>query len=620
MREWLPVLGAVVRADTTTFRVWAPERQRVDLVIERRVSGPADIRPLTNDRGYWSAAFTDVRPGDRYRYRIDGDEAQTFPDPVSRFQPHGVHGPSEVIDPRAFPWTDGSCQPRPYEQLIFYELHVGTFTPQGTFRAVIERLPDLIELGVTAIEIMPVGDFPGDRNWGYDGVAIFAPARCYGRPDDLRALVDAAHARGLAVFLDVVYNHLGPDGAYANAFSPHYFSNRHSSPWGLGVNLDGPHSEAVRAFFIENALHWVHEYHVDGLRLDATHALRDDGPRHFLEELTTTVRARSRDHVRFVAEDHRNLAQMLLPVSAGGFGIDGVWADDFHHQARVHTAHDHEGYYADFTGSAADLAATLRQGWFFTGQLSTYLNEMRGSDPSPLALRQFVICLQNHDQIGNRADGARLNQQIDPAAYRALSVLLLLAPETPLLFMGQEWAATTPFLFFTDHGEELGRRVTEGRRDEFSSFSAFRDPARRAQIPDPQRRDTFERSRLRWDERDRPPHAGVRRLYQRLLALRLSLPALPRDACDVRALDAHTVALSLSPRRAADRLLVVTRLAGDGEVTLRIDTDAAPQVVLTTEDREVVPDPLPIQMDGGSHLRLRFSRPGAIVLGSRLAT
>ena len=409
---------------------------------------------------------------------------------------------------------------------VFYELHVGTFTPEGTFRGVLERLPYLKNLGITAIELMPVADFPGNRNWGYDGVALFAPARCYGEPGDLRALVDAAHQHGLAVYLDVVYNHLGPDGAYANVFSPHYFTDRHQSPWGSGVNLDGPHSAEVRRFFIENALHWVHEYHIDGLRLDATHAMQDDSPVHFLAELTTTVREQSGRPVLFVAEDHRNLARMLRPVAAGGWGIDAVWADDFHHQARVHVAHDHEGYYADFTGRAEDLATTLRQGWFFSGQHSTFLGGPRGSDPSGLSPKQFVVCIQNHDQIGNRADGARLHHEVDEGTFRALSTLLLLLPQTPLLFMGQEWAASSPFLFFTDHADDLGRKVTEGRRQEFSAFAAFADPARRAAIPDPQDPRTFARSRLQWDEAERDPHARMRRLYQRLLEIRHATPAI----------------------------------------------------------------------------------------------
>jgi maltooligosyltrehalose trehalohydrolase len=476
-------LGAVFEHGRTTFRVWAPERNRVELIELASGRSPSvhatdpgiihAVHPLTRDsEGYWTSRRTTLGAGTLYKFRLDGRSDETFPDPASRYQPYGVHGPSAVVDP-TFRWTDGSWKVPDFDRLVIYELHVGTFSSEGTFQGIINRLGELAQLGVTAIELMPVADFAGERNWGYDGVALYAPARCYGTPDDLRALVDAAHAHHLAVFMDVVYNHLGPDGAYANAFSPYYFTEAHESPWGRGVNLDGPQSTPVRRFFIENALHWVDEYHIDGLRLDATHAMVDESQRHFLAELTSAVRAHAKRPVYFVAEDHRNLATLLQPIDAGGFGIDGVWADDFHHQARVHTAHDHEGYYADFTGTTSDLARTLEQGWFFVGQHSNHMGHARGTDAAPLDPRQFVICIQNHDQIGNRADGARLNHQVDLAVFRALSALLLLAPQTPLLFMGQEWAASSPFLFFTDFNEELGRKVTEGRRQEFKSFAAF---------------------------------------------------------------------------------------------------------------------------------------------------
>jgi maltooligosyltrehalose trehalohydrolase len=637
----MPALGAAVHGNTTTFRVWAPGHEQIDLVIESDADrlhahpttanadagstpsnhGP-DIRPLTRDHcGYWSGTFDDVHAGALYRYRLEGDPDRVFPDPASRFQPSGVHGPSQVIDPSQFKWTDAAWTPPELDEMVFYELHVGTFTPAGTFQSAIDRLPYVKDLGVTAIELMPVGDFPGNRNWGYDGVAIYAPARCYGTPDDLRALVDAAHHHGLAVALDVVYNHLGPDGAYANAFSPFYFTDRHRSPWGLGVNLDGPHSAAVRAFFIANAIHWLREYHIDALRLDATHALQDDSPRHFLSELTTTVRDHAGRHVIVVAEDHRNLAQLASPVERGGFGLDAVWADDFHHQLRVHTAHDDESYYRDYSGTMIDLAATLQGGWFFTGQYSTHLRVPRGTDPSGLTPQQFVICIQNHDQIGNRADGARLNHHIDPAAYRAASALLLLAPQTPLLFMGQEWAATTPFLFFTDHHAELGRRITEGRRREFSAFAAFRETVDLTRIPDPQQPDTFERSRLRWDELEEPAHAGICRLYQRLLDVRRMMPRARRGSYEARALDAHTVALVFAADEANGDFVVVARLSGGaGEVTVPVETPGSLHVLLTTEDPHVVMDPIPPKLEADCALTIGFARPGAVVLGSRLAS
>jgi maltooligosyltrehalose trehalohydrolase len=605
-------LGARVADGVAQFVVWAPEHALVELVVHR--AGGDDVRPLRRDeRGYWSGAFEDLGAGTLYRYRLNRSREHTFPDPASRFQPRGVHGPSQVVDPRRYTWNDRGWNSPALEQLVFYELHVGTFTPAGTFDGVAARLPYLKQLGVTAIELMPVGDFPGRHNWGYDSVAIYAPARCYGTPDSLRALVDAAHGHGLAVVLDVVYNHFGPDGAYATAFSPYYLSQTHTNPWGPGLNFDGPHSADVRRFFIENALQWLGDYHVDALRLDATHAIVDDGTPHFLAELTSALRAETGRDVVIVAEDHRNLTQMLEPVQKGGYGLDAVWADDFHHQARVHTAGDRDGYYADFTGSTVDLARTLTQGWFYTGQMSAHAGEPRGTDPAGLSLPQFVLCIQNHDQIGNRGDGARLHHQIDPGAYRALSTVLLLAPHTPLLFMGQEWAASSPFQFFTDHHEELGKKVTEGRRAEFAAFEGFRD-----EVPDPQAPETFDRSRLRWRDLQSSAHIGVLRLYERLLELRRTEPTLQgrgRYLFEARALDDETIAIRRVSTDRSAAALIIARLSGSGQRTVPIGADVT-AVLLSTEDDEFVESPAAIGLDPGTGT-VRFSRPGAIVLATR---
>jgi maltooligosyltrehalose trehalohydrolase len=462
---------------------------------------------------------------------------------------------------------------------------------------------------------MPVGDFPGRHNWGYDGVSIYAPARCYGTPDALRTLVDRAHQHGLAVVLDVVYNHFGPDGAYAVAFSPYFLSNSHESPWGRGLNFDGPYSAEVRRFFIDNALQWVRDYHVDALRLDATHAIVDDSTPHFLAELSSTVRSRTGRHVPLIAEDHRNLARMMVPVDAGGYGLDAVWADDFHHQVRVHTAGDREGYYADYGGSTRDLARTLQHGWFFTGQGTPRTGRPRGTDPSGLTPPRFVLCLQNHDQVGNRFDGARLNHQIDPAAYRALAVLLLTLPHTPLLFMGQEWAASSPFLFFTDHYDALGHEVTRGRRAEFAAFTRFGDPEA---VPDPQREETVARSRLAWDEIAREPHAGVLRLYRRLLELRRVHPALlasGRESFSVQEVDEHTVRVQRWSSDRADSLVAIVRMSGAGPTRATAPPEVS-QVLLTTEDAEFAPDPSPIHADDDPVV-VEFGRPGAILLETR---
>jgi maltooligosyltrehalose trehalohydrolase len=567
---WRLPFGANVEDGGVRFRVWAPGHETVDAVVY--APGAEAAHPLSPEGDGWFSGFVaGIGPGARYRYRLDGGEA--FPDPASRAQPDGVHGPSEVVDPSAFRWTDGGWRGVAQEDLVVYELHVGTATEEGTFDALTGKLDALAALGVTAVEPMPVASFPGRRNWGYDGVDLYAPAAVYGGPEAFRRLVDAAHARGLAVILDVVYNHLGPEGNYLPAVtSGRYFTDRHHTPWGDAVDFDGPGSAAVRDFVIQNALHWAHEYHVDGLRLDATHAILDDSPVHVLTELETRVRASLPPDRRFVfiAEDEGNERRLITPSDQGGLGIDAVWADDFHHQLRRHLTGDHEAYYADYTGSIEDLATTLRRGWFYEGQRSENRGAPRGTPAGDLPPPWFVHHIQNHDQVGNRALGDRLTESVPLPAYRAASALLLLTPYLPMLWMGQEWAASTPFLYFTDHPPELGRRVTEGRRKEFGTFSAFRDPAMQARIPDPQVEETFLRSKLRWDERERPPHAGVLALYRALLALRRSHPALrrrDRASFAVAALGGH----ALSLRREGDggrALLLVLSFAGALSVDL----------------------------------------------------
>ncbi|HEX2189319.1 MAG TPA: malto-oligosyltrehalose trehalohydrolase, partial [Longimicrobiaceae bacterium] len=588
-RAW----GARIDGGATRFRVWAPGHERVDLVLYDGGGGERDHPLAEEGEGWWSVRVEGVGAGARYRFRLDGGDA--FPDPASRSQPEGVHGPSEVVDPDAFRWTDAGWRGIPLEEMVVYELHVGTATPEGTFEALVGKLDQIVELGATAIELMPVGEFPGHRNWGYDGVFPYAPDSSYGGPEGLRRLVDAAHARGLAVILDVVYNHFGPEGNYLPLFtSGHIFTERHHTPWGAAVNYDGPGSAAVRELVVGNAEHWASEYHLDGLRLDATHAIIDDSPVHLLAELAERARAAAGPERRFVlfAEDERNERRLVLPRAGGGMGLDGVWADDLHHQLRACFAGDREGYFASFSGSTEDVAATLRNGWFYEGQESPHTGEARGTPAEGVPLPAFVQCIQNHDQVGNRALGERLNHSISPAAYRAVSALLLLTPATPLLWMGQEWAATSPFQYFTEHPEELGRLVTEGRRAEFSGFSAFADPAMRERIPDPQDPETFRRSRLRWEERARPPHAGVLTLYRELLALRRAEPALRergRGSVAASALGERAIALRRSGPDGSALLLVV---ALDG--LLRVDTaeraETRPpgggrwELVLATED------------------------------------
>jgi maltooligosyltrehalose trehalohydrolase len=610
-------LGAVPAAEGgTRFQVWAPTTHTVDLVVASG-TGTFESRPLTAlATGHHTARFADLGPGTRYGYRLDGDGP--FPDPASRQQPDGVHGLSCVVDPGRFRWSDTPWTGVALADLVIYELHVGTFTPQGTFAAAAAKLDELRRLGVTAIELMPVADFPGLRNWGYDGAALFAPARCYGSPDDLRAFVDAAHGQGLAVIFDVVYNHAGPDGAYLARFSPYYFTTRHASPWGAGLDLDGPHSAHVRAFFSENALHWIHEYHGDGLRLDATHAIQDDSPRHFLAELSARVHDTTAGrHVHVIAEDHRNLAGMVTPVADGGWGLDAVWADDFHHEVRRLLAGDRDGYYRDFTGTVPDIAETIRHGWFFAGQYSAHLGAPRGTDPSALEPQRFVVCLQNHDQIGNRALGERLHHQISWDAYRAATVLLLLGPQTPLLFMGQEWGATSPFLYFTDHLEPLGRLVTEGRRREFATFTAFADAEARSRIPDPQAAATFEASRLDWRERASEPHASLLRLYREVLSIRQRelMPANADDARSARALDDDTLVVRRRCRN-GDHAVLVVRLRGTGVSVIDAGGGAGWRCRLTSEDAAFSQGSHPPTVDVGTQagVAISCSGPAAVLL------
>jgi maltooligosyltrehalose trehalohydrolase len=567
-----------------TFRLWAPEAQRVELVVDGRLEFA--MSPV--EGGYFVCAALELTPGTTYQYRVDG---KVFPDPASRFQPEGVHGPSALVDPRAYDWRDQGWSSAPQEDLVFYETHVGTFSAAGTFAGVREKLSYLKELGITALELMPVADFPGRWNWGYDGAALFAPSRAYGTPDELRALVDEAHSVGLAVFLDVVYNHLGPDGAYLPAYSPFVFSERHHTAWGRAINFDGPGAAGVRRLFIENALHWLTEYHADGLRLDATFAIFDDSKKHFLAELAEALKTVSGRLRVLVAEDSRNWRKLIEPPPQG-MGLQAVWADDFHHQMRRCLAGDERGYYQDFSGSTEDIATTINHNWFFTGQFSHHEGEARGTKASDLPPEHFVYCLDNHDQVGNRPFGDRLSQDLEPAAYRAASALLLFLPQLPLLFAGQEWAAETPFLYFTDHAPELGRLVSAGRKDEFKAFAFPED------VPDPQDPETFKRSKLDWGELELEPHQQVQNLYRDLLSLR-------------RELQGDAVAKSPAPgglevKRGGHMLLVALK----ADVRLALP---AGETIWSSEVPEYATSPVPPRpVEGG----LEFSRPAAIIARS----
>jgi maltooligosyltrehalose trehalohydrolase len=496
--------------------VWAPAARSA--AVELSDSG-RELALERDDDGVWAGLVRDARAGSRYWYRLDGQLSR--PDPYSRSQPDGVHGPSQVQDPRAFEWHDQSWRGLGIKGLVIYQTHIGTATPEGTLDSLAGQLPRLNDLGVNAVQLLPLAEFPGTRNWGYDGVDLFAVSRNYGGPQALKRFVNAAHAHELGVILDVVYNHLGPDGNYLRDFSAEYFTDRYHTPWGAAINYS---NRWVRKYVIDNACYWLREYHIDGLRLDATHAIFDPSRTHILAELTQTVRA-SMDGERkvvLIAETGENEVRYLESVDAGGFGLDAVYADDFHHSLRRYLAGDGEGYYADYAGTLEEVARIISQGWLYEGQPTPSSNFTRGRGTSARTRPawQFIYAIQNHDQVGNRAFGERLHHQIGIQRFAAASALLLFLPSTPLLFQGQEFAASTPFQFFTDHQHALGKLVTEGRRREFQAFSAFADPAKRTQIPDPQAEATFVNSKLRLEESETPPGSEMQAWYQALLKLR----------------------------------------------------------------------------------------------------
>lgn len=503
--------GAQLRPDGVRFRLHAPGQAHVKLHVDGMVT-----QMQASEEG-WHQAVLPVSPGTRYRFELE--DGLLVPDPASRFQPEDCHGPSEVMDPCRYVWRDTDWRGRPWHEAILYELHVGAFTPEGTYRAAIDRLDDLVALGVTGIELMPLADFPGARNWGYDGVLPFAPDSSYGPPDDLKALVDAAHQRGLMVLLDVVYNHFGPDGNYLGAYSPGFFTDRHETPWGAAINFDGPGSRVVRDFMIHNALYWIEEFHMDGLRLDAVHAILDDSSEHLLSELARRVRAAwPARHVHLVLENEENDATRLAPHAPDGFTAQ--WNDDVHHGLHVALTGEGDGYYADYRAEPSLLPRALAEGFAFQGQMMAYRDAPRGTPSAHLPPTGFVAFLQNHDQIGNRAFGERITALAYPEAVRAAAAIYLLAPQVPMLFMGEEWACDQPFPFFCGFTGDLADAVREGRRAEFARFPAFADPETRARIPDPVAETTFFSAKLDWAAREAPDKAEWLDWYHRVLLAR----------------------------------------------------------------------------------------------------
>jgi maltooligosyltrehalose trehalohydrolase len=540
---WRLEMGATVTPAGVRFRVWAPRASHVEVAVEAPQERTVALQRHADGR--WEALLQGYGAGTRYKYRL---RRGAFPDPYSRLQPQGVHGPSEVVEADAHTWNDQGWSGIDLQGLVIYECHVGTATPAGTCDALIGQLPRLRALGIGALELMPVVECPGRRNWGYDGVYPFAVSTNYGGPEALKRLVDAAHQCGLGVILDVVYNHLGPEGNYLRQLSPYYFSTRYRTPWGEALNYDGPHSRWVRRFVLDNACYWLHEYHIDGLRLDATGQIFDSSQPHILQELTQTVRASlpSARRIVLIAETSDNDVRYLLPYEAGGYGFDAIWADDFYWSLRRHLTGDHEGRYQDYTGTLQEVARTINQGFLYEGEFSAYRRSPRGTPARQQPARQFQYCLQHHDHVGNRGLGDRLHHRIDLGRYRVASALVLLLPYTPLIFMGQEFVASSPFQFFSDHGSDVGRKVTAGRRRELSIYEAFATPEAAARIPDPQAEATFRRSRLPLDELTRSPGREMQRLYQALLRLRRTdaiLRRQDRHAMQARALTSDLLAV-----------------------------------------------------------------------------
>ena len=555
------------------FRVWAPGRRRVELITDAR-----RLAMTPSEGGWWEVSDGDGHAGTRYGFSLDGGE--TRPDPRSESQPDGVFGLSEVVDHNLYAWSDAGWTGVTLAGTVLYELHVGTFTPEGTFDGVLEGLPHLVELGVDAIELMPVAEFAGERGWGYDGVDLFAPHHSYGGPLGLKRLVDACHAAGLGVVVDVVYNHLGPAGNFLSEFGP-YFTERHHTDWGSAINFDGPGSDEVRRFVVDNALAWIRDYHVDGLRLDAVHAIMDQSPVHVLEQLGIEVKklgAELRRAAFVIAESDLNDPRFVGKRESGGYGLDAAWADDWHHSLHTVLTGEKTGYYEDF-GSLEQLAKALRQAWVYDGEWSIHRQKTRGRKAAAgIPAHAFVIATQNHDQVGNRATGDRLAAQVDEGALKAASALLLTAPFTPMLFQGEEWAASSPFLYFTDHDPELGKAVSEGRRREFAAFGWNAD-----HVPDPQDPQAFDRSKLVWSEIDEALHSRMLDWYQALIQLRRRLPfpqgGSPRVDIDA---DARTVAFD------RDRISVRVNL-GDTEWV----------VPVAGTDRLVMASDPAIHTDGG---------------------
>ncbi|HET7439779.1 MAG TPA: malto-oligosyltrehalose trehalohydrolase [Terriglobales bacterium] len=524
-------LGATYLGDgRCQFLVWAPRAREVEVRIIGQREQQARLAP--EDRGYYRAVLTGIAPGAQYLLRLDREKER--PDPASRYQPFGVHEPSQITDPHAFRWNDANWSGLDLEKYVLYELHVGTFTAEGTFEAIESRLDEIRSLGITALELMPVAQFPGDRNWGYDGVYPFAVQASYGGPEGLKRLINACHQREMAVVLDVVYNHLGPEGNYLSDYGP-YFTDAYRTPWGEAINFDGAQSDEVVNFFVQNALYWLDEFHIDALRLDAIHGIIDRNARPFLELLASEVEAFAQNAGRkvfLIAESDLNDARFVLPRDQQGYGLHAQWSDDFHHAVHVLMTGEQNGYYQDF-GSVGQLAKAFKEGYVYTGEYSQFRQRRHGNSSRDIDAQQLVVFTQNHDQVGNRILGERLSQLISFEALKVSAGLVVLSPFLPLIFMGEEYGEVNPFLYFTSHSDpNLIEAVRRGRKQEFAAFSWSGEP------PDPQAESTFVASKLQHERLQQEPHRTLWKFYKELLLLRCSVPALSRLSKDTTAVQA----------------------------------------------------------------------------------
>ena len=548
-------IGAEPTSDGVHFRVWAPDRREVAIFVEGRP--PQRLKAEGN--GYFSGLQAGVGAG--ALYRIELDQQESFPDPASRFQPAGPPGPSQVVEPHQFAWTDAAWPGHALPGLVIYELHIGTFTPEGTWTAATRELKELAGIGINCVEVMPVADFGGEFGWGYDGVNLFAPTRLYGTPDDFRTFVDKAHGLGISVLLDVVYNHLGPDGNYLGQFTPKYFTDRYSTDWGPAINFDGPGSSSVREYFLSNAAYWIDEFHLDGLRLDATQNIYDDAPAdsHILTHIAEAVRTAARGRkVVLINENEPQCSELCRVVDAGGYGLDALWNDDFHHSAMVALTGKNEAYYTDYHGTPQEFISAAKYGYLYQGQWYSWQKKGRGTPGLDLPPAAYVNYIQNHDQIANSGRGLRGHQLGHPGRYRALLALTLLSPGTPMLFQGQEFAASSPFLFFADHKNELAEMVAKGRCEFLHQFSSLRDDRMLPVFARPDDRQTFERCKLDFTERQ--SHAGAYQLTKDLLKLRRTDAAFRAQqfrGVDGAVLGSCCFVLRYFEAGGADRLLLV---------------------------------------------------------------